>query len=181
MKEIQPGEAIGARTLAAAGGAQLRVPDAGRLVHLQFRRFAGCPFCSVHLRAFTRRHDEIVAAGIREAVVFRSAAAELERHHGDVPFAVIPDPEDRLYAEFGVGSGPGALLNPRALLMALPHAVRVLPRLPGFPPSARSAFGLPADFLIASDGRVLARKYGAHADDQWSVDELLALARRHAP
>jgi hypothetical protein len=34
--------------------------------------------------------------------------------------------------------------------------------------------GLPADFLIASDGRVLACKYGAHAYDQWSVDEILA-------
>ena len=37
--------------------------------------------------------------------------------------------------------------------------------------------GLPADFLIAPDGRVMAAKYGEHADDQWSVDEMLALAR----
>jgi hypothetical protein len=36
--------------------------------------------------------------------------------------------------------------------------------------------GLPADFLIGSDGRVLAAKFGRHADDQWSVDELLDLA-----
>ena len=36
--------------------------------------------------------------------------------------------------------------------------------------------GLPGDFLIGSDGRVIACKYGEHADDQWSVDELLALA-----
>jgi hypothetical protein len=27
--------------------------------------------------------------------------------------------------------------------------------------------------VIASDGRVLARKYGSHAYDQWSVDEIL--------
>lgn len=179
-REIRSGEVVGTRTLPTVAGGQFRVPDARRLVHLQFRRFAGCPFCSVHLRALTRRHDEVVAAGVREAVVFRSTAAELERHHGDAPFAVIPDPEARLYTEFGVGSGLGALLNPRALLMALPYVARVLPRLPGMPPSARSALGLPADFLIAPDGRVLACKYGAHADDQWSVDELLALARREA-
>ena len=36
--------------------------------------------------------------------------------------------------------------------------------------------GLPGDFLIAPDGRVLACKYGEHADDQWSVDEVLRLA-----
>ena len=36
---------------------------------------------------------------------------------------------------------------------------------------------IPAEFLISSDGRVLAAKYGTVADDHWSVDELLALAR----
>lgn len=34
--------------------------------------------------------------------------------------------------------------------------------------------GLPADFLINSNGRVIAAKYGKHAYDHWSVDELLA-------
>jgi hypothetical protein len=39
-------------------------------------------------------------------------------------------------------------------------------------------FGLPADFLIASDGRVLACKYGGHVyDHQCSVDGILALTR----
>lgn len=38
-------------------------------------------------------------------------------------------------------------------------------------------FGLPADFLFDAQARVVACKYGVHADDQWSVDELLALAR----
>lgn len=36
--------------------------------------------------------------------------------------------------------------------------------------------GKPADFLIETDGTIRARKYGLHADDQWSVDELLDLA-----
>jgi hypothetical protein len=31
-------------------GVPLSVPDAGnRLTHLQFRRFAGCPICNLHL------------------------------------------------------------------------------------------------------------------------------------
>ncbi|MGC1212561.1 MAG: hypothetical protein WA890_14980 [Micromonospora sp.] len=46
-------------------------------------------------------------------------------------------------------------------------------------------FGLPADLLIAPDGRVVAAKYGEHVYDQWSVDELLSLvaeaARSAAP
>jgi hypothetical protein len=35
---------------------------------------------------------------------------------------------------------------------------------------------LPGDFLIDTDGRIVAQKYGVHAYDQWSVDELLAAA-----
>jgi hypothetical protein len=52
------------------------------------------------------------------------------------------------------------------------------------PPALRphgGRLGLPGDFLIAPDGRVLACKYGEHADDQWSVDELLSLTRELLP
>lgn len=113
----------------------------------------------------------------REVVVFCSTTAALQRHHGHVPFAVIADSQDKLYAGFGVGSGRRALLHPRALLMALPSVIRMLPKLPGMPPWGKGALGLPADFLIATDGQIVACQYGSHADDQWSVDELLARAR----
>jgi hypothetical protein len=53
--------------------------------------------------------------------------------------------------------------------------VRRRERLPPMRPPGGS-LGLPADFLIDRDGRVIASKYGAHADDQWSVDELLRRA-----
>ena len=179
VTKIDTGRVIGKRTLTTVEGEEVEIPDAKRLVHLQFRRFAGCPFCSVHLRSFARRHDEITAAGIREVIVFRSTAKALQRHHADTPFAVIPDPRGKLYTEFGVGSGLRAVLDPRALLVAMYKVIRVLPKLPGIPPWGKGVLGLPADFLIATDGRVLACKYGSHADDQWSVDELLALIRQH--
>jgi peroxiredoxin len=165
MNRIHVGQVIGRKTLVDTDSGMVSVPDQNRLVHLQFRRFAGCPFCSLHLRSFVRRHDEITAANIREVVVFRSTTTALQRHHGDVPFVVVADPHGKLYADFGVGSAPGALLNPRVMLLALPNILRLLPGLPGLPSSGESALGLPADFLIAPDGQVRACKYGAHADD----------------
>ena len=36
----------------------------------------------------------------------------------------------------------------------------------------------PADFLIGTDGTILAANYGEYTDDHWPVDEVLALARR---
>jgi hypothetical protein len=117
MSKIEVGVAVTTHELFDIHDKPVRIPDPERLVHLQFRRFAGCPICNLHMRSISRRHDEIVAAGVREVVVFHSSADAM-----------------------------------------------------------REFQGLPADFLIGPDGRVLAVKYGSHADDQWSVDELLDLA-----
>jgi hypothetical protein len=178
------------RELVAVDGPAVAVPDRERLIHLQFRRFAGCPVCNLHLRSVLRRHDEIQAAGVREVVVFHAPADELREHTGDFPFAFIADPDKRLYAEFGVESARRALLHPRTWgamvwgsLRALWGVARRRERAPSLNPYG-GRFGLPADFLIASDGRVLASKHGEHAYDQWSVDEILhqaAQAGRPAP
>jgi hypothetical protein len=175
--------AVDSRRLQVVVGAPVALPDPDLLVHLQFRRFAGCPVCNLHLRSIVRRHDEITSAGVREVVVFHSSAAQLREHVADLPFAVVPDPQRRLYREFGVESSRRALLNPRvwpAILRAVARSSWALLRGRERPPSLNPAggrLGLPADFLIAPDGTVLASKYGEHAYDQWSVDELLHLVK----
>ncbi|MFI9010507.1 peroxiredoxin-like family protein [Actinosynnema sp. NPDC053489] len=172
---------ISARDRVTVLGGTVRVPDPHRLVHLQFRRFAGCPVCNLHLRSIVRRHDEITAHGITEVVVFHSSAADLRPHVADLPFAVVGDPAKRLYAEFGVESAPRSLLDPRAWgAIARGLARDLAPVLRGHRPPPRpegGRLGLPADFLIAPDGEVVAQKRGQHAYDQWSVTELLDHAR----
>ncbi|MET9390320.1 peroxiredoxin-like family protein [Streptomyces sp. NPDC006624] len=186
-RSVRPGSTVTGRSMTTVLGDAVAVPDPGRLVHLQFRRFAGCPVCHLHLRSVVRRHAEIEAAGVREVVVFHSPAEELRRHTADLPFAVVADPGKKLYAEFGVESAPRALLSPRAwgpvvraVLSGGREVLRGRERLPATSqPGGR--LGLPADFLIAPDGRVLAAKYGEHVYDQWPVDELLHLASSHRP
>ena len=41
--------------------------------------------------------------------------------------------------------------------------------------------GLPADFLIDTNGQIQAIKYGMHAYDQWNFDELLAILNGFKP
>lgn len=171
------------RELETILGEWVSVPDDTYLVHLQFRRFAGCPVCNLHVRSVARRAAEIADAGIREVVVFHARRDELVEHAANLPFAVVADPGKRLYAEFGVGPSARALLDPRAwpaiVRGVARSAVTILLRQ-GRPPALRPTggrFGLPGDFLVGRDGRLLAVKYGVHADDQWSVDELLALGR----
>ncbi|HEY8524126.1 MAG TPA: peroxiredoxin-like family protein [Acidimicrobiales bacterium] len=171
---------VPARQLEAVTGEPVTMPDPDHLVHLQFRRFAGCPVCNLHLRSVARRHEEIAAAGVREVVVFHSTADDLRPHVAHLPFPVVADPRKRLYREFGVESSPRAVLDPRAWPAIVKGVARSLgemvrERRP-LPRPGGDRLGLPGDFLVAPDGRVVAAKRGVHADDQWSVDELLAHA-----
>lgn len=185
MTRLTTGAIVGARELSAVTGERVVLPDDKQLVHIQFRRFAGCPVCNLHLRSIANRHAEIAASGIREVVLFHSSAEELIEHVADLPFAVVADPEKRLYREFGVESGYRAMLNPRAwwpILHAVVRSVAGVLTRTARPPATKphgGRHGLPADFLIAPDGRVVACKYGDHVYDQWPVDEILALAHHH--
>lgn len=113
--------------------------------------------------------------------MFHSPADELREHAANLPFDVIADPGKDLYRRFGVEASVRALLDPRvwptivrAVAVALPPVLRGRKPTPAARPSG-GRLGQPGDFLIAPDGRTIARKLGRHAGDQWSVDELLAL------
>ncbi len=176
---------VAIRTLTGVTGTDIPIPDPNHVIHLQFRRFAGCPICHRHLRTFITRYPEITAAGIRPIAVFHSSADELIDYAREIQLDLIADPGKNLYREFGVESAPRALLNPRAwpgIARALGTAVGPLargeqPAPPNAPAGGR--LGLPADFLITPDGTVAAARYGTHADDQWSVDELLSHAKSY--
>lgn len=181
---VAPGDVVAHRELTTIADQPVALPAPGALTHLQFRRFASCPICNVHLRTVTRRHDEIVAAGIRELVLFHSTREAMLPHQGQLPFAAVADPQQHLYTEFGVESALRSVLHPGAWTAALkPYAWTVAGRErrgtggASFSPRGQSMLGLPAEFLLAPTGRVLAAHYGSHANDQWSVDQLLRLAR----
>ena len=182
-RRLGPGATVTPHQFVAISGESVDVPDPGQLVHLELRRFAGCPICNVHLRSIVMRKDELEAAGIKEVVVFHSTDQELRKYQTELPFAVIADPEKKLYAEFGVERSPRAVLNPRAwpaMVRGVGHSIgAVIKRKEKAPPviHENGSLGLPGDFLIASDGHVIASKYGTHAFDQWTVDEVLQLAK----
>jgi len=183
--KAQVGDTFPTLQLTAASGQLVTIPDlGGNYVHLQLRRFAGCPICNLHLRSIVSRHDEIRSHGIREVVVFHSTGKELAKHEAEMPFPLISDPERDLYRQLGVQRGPRSLFNGGALRAAAAGEAAAIRKRsttrgvvgPLKPTGGR--FGLPADFLIAPDGRIAAIKYGKHAYDQWTVDELLDQANR---
>lgn len=182
---LSAGDTVAPHQLTAISGETVSIPDPAeptQLTHLELRRFAGCPVCNLHLRSVINRKDELTGAGVREVIVFHSSTEDLRKYQAELPFVVIADPDKKLYAEFGVEAKPRAVLSPRAwpaifrgLGRSIGAVIRGKEHAPPVKPGGGST-GLPGDFLIASDGRVIASKYGEHAYDQWSVDEVLALA-----
>jgi peroxiredoxin len=178
---------VPARNLEAIDGQSVTVPAPAGRTHLQFRRFAGCPICHLHLRTFAQRHNEVADAGITEVVFFHSPVKELRGYQSLLPFVVVADPRKEQYRQFGVEARLRSLMNPRAMLAAF-RAYADLMRHRNDPNNAgvgtgdgSTHLGLPADFLIDPDGTVVALHYGRHADDQWTVDQLLDIHRSIPP
>jgi peroxiredoxin len=173
---ISVGDTLSPLTLTNLDGEAVSIPDPDRRVHLQFRRHAGCPICNTHLRSVTTRLAEITAAGIREVVFFHSSAELLREYQEALPYDVIPDPDREVYRQFGVEKSWKSILTPKVLASTAKGYLQQRGK-GALGTATESHLGMPADFLIDTDGTVLAVKYGAHGADQWSVDELLELAK----
>lgn len=172
--KLAPGDTAPAFAAHTIHGKAVHMPNPqARYVHLQFRRFAGCPVCNFHLLTMGKRHPEIAAAGIHQVVFFHSSPEEMRKYQAQLPFDCVADVGKKHYRAFGVESSGLALLSPRVLWSGFRW---ILASRRFYNKAENGILGLPADFLLDSRGRVLASKYGAHADDQWDTDALLRLA-----
>jgi peroxiredoxin len=181
--KLSRGAIVSVCHLEAIEGQSVTVPTPAGRTHLQFRRFAGCPICHLHLRSFAERYNEVADAGITEVVFFHYPVRELRGYQSRLPFMVVADPHKEHYRQLGVEARLRSLMHPRAMQAAFRGYVDVM-RHRNDPNSAgvgagdgSTHLGLPADFLIDPDGTVVALHDGRHADHQWSVDELLEIDR----
>jgi len=174
--KLAPGDVAPVIAANTIHGKPVDLPDPmSRYVHLQFRRFAGCPVCNFHLLTMSRRQAEIAAAGIRQVVFFHSSREEMLKYQAQLPFDCVADASKKYFKAFGVETSVRALLNPRVFWSGLRW---VLATGRFYRRAENGILGLPADFLVDAQGRIVACKYGAHADDHWEVDELLQLASK---
>jgi peroxiredoxin len=172
--KVKAGEKITPFTIETITGNSQTVPDPSRkFTHLQFRRFAGCPICNFHLHTFSKRVDDLEAAGIKEVIMFHSSVEEMRKYQNDIPFSTVADPKMKLYQQFGVETSWLASLHLKALWSATKGILLGKMGLK----AENGIFGLPADILLDQMGTVVAVKYGSHADDQWEVFELLEFAK----
>ena len=93
-------------TAMSLAGATVAIPDPEALVHLQFRRFAGCPVCNLHLRGFAARVDEL-----RNSVIPLGIEATITRDYG----ATAAEKANKLISKLAFATGSVILLVGLAL------------------------------------------------------------------
>lgn len=170
MPKVTAGTQIPNTTYQSINGDTIRVPSENhRFTHLQFRRFAGCPICNMHLQQFSAEAERLAAEGIQEVIFFHSSESALRKYNSQLPFPVVADPNKSHYRKFGVEASVLSILHPSAILNGLRGVLKQ-----GLGLSLQNGpLGLPADFLIDQTGTIVAAKYGTHAYDQWSLEELI--------
>jgi peroxiredoxin len=175
---VKVGDVIKPFELETILGKVIRIPDTKRKVHLKFRRYSGCPICNLHMRSIAKRNEELLASDVREVAVFHSTRETMLQFQGQLPFDTIADPEKKIYGKFGADRKMSALsgLNPRTWVAAI-NALARAPSLKGARGNGEDSMGLPSDFLIDVNGKILAVNYGKRVDDHWSVDRVLSMAR----
>lgn len=151
-----------------------RAPPARRTL-VVFFRFAGCPFCNVHVHVLIERHAELERAGVKTVGVFGSSLAAIRERVGQQapPFPLLADPDDAAHVAWGATHDSAlALLDPRNLAVgAGPWSQRAtigLGRTDG------KLLRMPADFVLDAERRIVVAHYGRYAADHLSVDDVIA-------
>ena len=143
---------------------------------LVFLRYWGCPLCQYDIHLLAQAYDEITAAGGQLFVVLQSDPAGLAEQLGapdKLPFAIICDPEQKLYKEFCIA--PAASMAKMADLKMVGRIIKAT-RL-GFKHGAYvcDEQQLPAAFVVDSDRKILYAHYAKSVSDMPDAAELTKL------
>lgn len=183
MRLAAPSKAIDFRTTDIHGKPFQLSDHLGKRVLLSFFRDAGCPFCNLRVYELTHNHRQWLDQNLEIIVVFSDTSEQVRRFvsRHPRPFTMLADPQLELYNRYGIQHSAWALL--KALVFKLPRIVHGLFK-GGRPSNNPHLTIVPADFLIAEDGRIAKVWYGRDTSDhiplhqiQSFVDEGLVLSR----
>lgn len=159
-------------------GKQFRLSDyMGKRIMLSFFRDAGCPFCNFRVYELTHNYKPWKQQNLEVIAVFSDTPEKVRRYVANHPrpFTVLADPDLAIYNQYGVEHSASALL--KALLTKLPRIVRGI-ALGGRPSNNPHVRLVPADFLLAEDGRVVQVWYGRDTSDHIPISQVQAFVEK---
>jgi len=148
----------------------------GQTLLLKFYRFATCPVCNWHMKAFIHDYAALDRLGLKTIVFFHSPGEKVQRTRRQVaPFDIVGDPTRRVFSAYGVERSWAGMLS----LSVWGTYARAMAA--GFEPGMLTADagmdGQPADFIIDSDGRIAYAHYGKNYVDALGVPQVVEVCR----
>lgn len=148
----------------------------GQKVWLAFFRYAGCPLCNLRVHQMIQRHDAWQQRGLAIVTVFQAPEQEVAANVGeqDAPFPIVCDPDEQLYALYGLEASLAGFLSPKNVPLAL-EALKA-----GYGPGTvhGTRTRLPADFLIDETGKVVETFYAGHIGEHIPFERIDAFVGR---
>lgn len=171
MRLKAPCKGIDFRTTDVFGNRFQLSDFAGKRIMLSFFRDAGCPFCNFRVYEMTHNYRLWKEQNLEIVAVFSDTAEKVRRYVAKHPrpFTVLADPDLAIYNQYGVEHSTTALF--KALLTKLPRIVRGI-AVGGRPSNNPHVRLVPADFLIAEDGRVVQAWYGRDTSDHIPIAQV---------
>lgn len=156
-----------------SGTFRLSKDASAQKIWLVLLRFAGCPFCNLHVHRMITRFADLKAAGVMPLAVFAAPLEDVAEHAGKQtpPFPLLADKDLAVHRLYGANSSVLGALDPRNFSAML--EARSLPALGG--PTRGAVTLMPADFLL-DGGKVVEASYGKRASQHLSFEHVLAWA-----
>jgi thioredoxin-dependent peroxiredoxin len=144
----------------------------GKYLLLSFYRYASCPFCNLRISQVMQRIDGFRANDLEILSIFQSPEEKIKQYVGKQhpPFAVVPDPERRLYQTYRLETSWTGMLT--AMIFRMGDVIKAFSK--GFGPGTMEGEKnrLPADFLIGPDGTILEAYYGKDIGDHMPFETI---------
>lgn len=147
----------------------------GQQVLVSFMRNAGCPVCNFQVHELLGQADSLKARNIAVVLVYQSSRRNmLEYLSGQsLPFTFIADPENRIYARYGIEQGMGKMM--RGMFNGAMGKMQKGKKL--FKSKVKqdgNSTTIGADFLLDGQGKVIKAHYGRYLGDHLQPAQVLA-------
>ena len=147
----------------------------GQPVLISFMRNAGCPVCNFQVHQLLEQADSLKARNIAVVLVYQSSGQNLLAYLSGqpLPFTFIADPENELYARYGIEQGMGKMM--KGLFKGAIGKMQKGKKLFNAPvkQDGKSAT-IGADFLLDGQGKVIKVHYGEYLGDHLQPSQVLA-------
>ena len=144
----------------------------GKKVLIKFHRFAGCPVAQYQIHELIKRQNELNTAGIETIIFMHSSKRNILSNFRETPgLHIIADRHKIYYRLYQSQFLLKKLFSIESWRVTFSSIFKG--NFPHFNKFGGGILGIPSDFLLDKNGRIVDLHYGEHFGDSWTVSEIV--------